>query len=75
MGVGGWGHLSTAAATRARASEVIGGLGWRLPWFPSPISAAELPPAMPGLGNRDGSTTQPRLPLSGQTELAFSKVG
>lgn len=62
MGVGGWGHLSTAAATRARASEVIGGLGWRLPWFPSPISAAELPPAMPGLGNTE--TVQPRSPDS-----------
>lgn len=62
MGVGGWGHLSTAAATRARASEEIGGLGWRLPWFPSPISAAELPPAMPGLGNTE--TVQPRSPDS-----------
>lgn len=30
--------------------------------------------ARPG-EHRDGSTTQPRLPLSGQTELAFSKLG
>lgn len=62
MGVGGWGHLSTAAAMRAQASDVIGGLGWRLPWFPSPISAADLPPAMPGLGNTE--TVQPRSPDS-----------
>lgn len=62
MGVGGWGHLSTAAMMRARASNLIGGLGWRLPWFPSPISAADLPPAMPGLGNTE--TVQPRSPDS-----------
>lgn len=61
-GVGRRGHLSTAAAMRARASEGIGGLGWRLPWFPSPISAADLPSAMPGLGNTE--TVQPRSPGS-----------
>lgn len=58
VGVGGWGHLSTAAAMRARVSDVIGGWGWRLPWFPSPISAADLLLAMPGLGNTE--TVQPR---------------
>lgn len=46
----------------ARASNVIGGLGWRLPWFPSPISAADLPPAMPGPGNTE--TVQPHSPDS-----------
>lgn len=61
---------------RARTSNVIGGLGWRLPWFLFPICAADLP-----AGNarprerRDGSTTQPRFPLSGQSELAFAKLG
>lgn len=73
---GRWGHLSTATAMRARTSNVIGGLGWRLPWFLFPICAADLP-----AGNarprerRDGSTTQPRFPLSGQSELAFAKLG
>lgn len=63
---GGWGrgrvdggHLSTAAA---RASDPIGGLGWRLAWFPSPISAADLPAATPASGNTE--TVQPRSPDS-----------
>lgn len=61
---------------RARASEVIGGLGRRLPWFPSLIGTADLPPAMPGPGNTEA--VQPHSPaslLSGQAELAFSEVG
>lgn len=55
---------------------MIGGFGYRLPWFPSLISAADLPPAMPGPGNTE--PVQARSPaslLTGQTELAFSEVG
>lgn len=51
-------------------------VGCRLPWFPSLISAADLPPAMPGPGNTE--SVQARSPaslLSGQSELAFSEVG
>ena len=63
VGVGGKSHLSTAALMRTNASKVIGGLGWRLPWFPSPISAADLPLAMPGRG------TQRRFNHAAQTPV------
>lgn len=55
---------------------MIGGLGRRLPWFPSLIGTADLPPAMPGPGNTESvQPHSPASPLRGQTELAFSEVG
>lgn len=59
---GRWGHLSTAAAMSARTCNAIGRLGWRLPWFPFPICAADLPPAMPSPENAE--TVQPHSPDS-----------